>query len=70
MDNELEKRKRKIILIIGKILLLGFMSFLISPVLWIWYGWSIAWKVGLTGLLIWLIFTFIYKFIKDTLKEL
>ena len=36
---------------IGIIQLVFLIMMLLSPIIWIWFKWSIAWKVGLTGIL-------------------
>lgn len=43
--------KARLLLFIYFIMALGVITFLASPFLLIWCSWSIAWRVGLTGLL-------------------
>ena len=67
-------KKEKIIKEVGKPILkpLGItqgvflLGFLFSPIIWIWLGWSIAWKTGLTGLIGTLLIYMIYSSVKRT----
>ncbi len=45
-------------------------TFIVSPLLWIWVSWSVAWRVFLTGLILSFIFTWIYKVIKATINDI
>lgn len=42
--------KSKLLLVIFFLMALGFITFLVSPFLLIWVNWSLAWRVGATGL--------------------
>lgn len=69
--------KDKIISEVGRPVLrtLGFaqsiflLAFIISPFLWIWVGWNIAWKTGLTGLIGTILIYGIYKIAKTAIAE-
>ena len=45
------------------------LAFIISPFLWIWSGWDIAWKTGLTGLIGTILIYGIHKIAKRTVTE-
>ena len=62
-----EKKYLKPISIIQIVFILTFIS---SPFLWIWFGWSIAWRVGLTGLIGVLIFGIIMAEITKAIQKL
>lgn len=67
----------EIILETGKPILrpLGFaqaiflLAFIISPFLWIWHSWHIAWKLGLTGIIGTIITHILYKVAKKIIAE-
>lgn len=42
--------KSKLFLAVYLLMTLGFLTFLTSPFLLIWVSWSLAWRVGATGL--------------------
>ncbi len=42
--------RAKLLLLVYFLMALGLITFLASPFIWIWAGWSIAWRVGTTGL--------------------
>lgn len=54
---------------------LGFMqafcliSFISTPFIWMWFDWSLAWKIGLSGLIGALIVWRIYEFVKSVINE-
>ncbi len=50
--------------IIVNLRLISFIPFLASPFIWIWFGWSNAWRLGLSGLLLMIIIHFIAKVIE------
>jgi hypothetical protein len=54
---------------IGIIQLIFLFAFIFSPLIWIWYGWNIAWKICLTGLIGVIIFYGIYKFLKKIIID-
>lgn len=43
--------KSKLLVALFVLMTLGLVTFLVSPFLLIWVSWSIAWRVGLTGLI-------------------
>lgn len=42
--------KSKLLLVVFTLMALSFLTFLASPFLFIWASWSLAWRVGATGL--------------------
>ena len=40
-----------------------------SPFIWMWIDWSLAWRVGLSGLLTAIVCAAIYNFVKKTIRE-
>lgn len=42
--------KSKLLLVIFFLMALSFLTFLASPFLLIWASWSLAWRIGATGL--------------------
>lgn len=50
----------------GLIALIGFFS---SFIFWIWYGWSIAWKIGLTSIVVVVISRFLQESFNRGLKK-
>lgn len=42
--------KSKLLLALFILMALGLVTFLVSPFLLIWVSWSLAWRVGATGL--------------------
>jgi ABC-type bacteriocin/lantibiotic exporter with double-glycine peptidase domain len=48
---------------------ISLLLMVISPFIWIWHSWSLAWKVGLTGILGTIIILAIYKIAKKTVVD-
>jgi len=42
---------------------------LVSPFVWIWLGWSLAWKIGLSGIVGVILIYFIYNRVQKTIKN-
>lgn len=42
--------RAKFLLILFFLMGLGFITFLVSPFILIWFGWDLAWRIGATGL--------------------
>ena len=42
--------KSRVLVILFFIMAVGFITFLLSPLILIWGSWALAWKVGATGL--------------------
>ena len=40
---------KRILLVLNWIRIVSFLSVMLSPFIWMWIGWGIAWKVCLTG---------------------
>ena len=45
------------------------LMLLVSPFLWIWKDWNIAWKIGLTGIIGTVLIYGIYSVVKGAVKE-
>jgi hypothetical protein len=45
------------------------LAFIVSPFIWIWHSWDIAWKTGLTGFIGTIVIYGVYKIAKKTVKE-
>lgn len=79
MNNEklLEKHIEEAVLTIGSPILqpigivqgIFILALLSSPFIWIWVGWGVAWKVGLTGIIGTVVLYFIYSGIKRVFTE-
>ncbi len=65
----IEEVGRPILRPLGLIQGVFLLAFLISPILWIWIGWTIAWKVGLTGLIGSILIYWIYKIAKQVVTD-
>jgi hypothetical protein len=64
----------KLLLILFGFVALGLLVFLSSPLLLIWIPWSIAWRVGLTGLVssivLFIAWWIIFNMLQATLKQI
>jgi hypothetical protein len=60
-DQMISEIGRPILRPLGLIQAVFLAALISSPFLWIWAGWTLAWKVGLTGFLGILIFKGIYN---------
>lgn len=54
---------------LGILQLLLLLLFISSPFIWIWHSWSLAWKLGLTGIFGMFIVYAVYKMVKETVTE-
>ena len=60
---------RKILLPLGIIQLLILIALISSPVIWIWHSWGLAWKVGLSALVLAIFINSFYKYLNNALKD-
>ena len=65
----IEKMLHKASITTSIVYLIGALGMLQSIFIAIWYSWSIAWKVGLTGFVLVLVSSLAYKFYKDVVKK-
>ena len=68
-DEIISEVGRRILRPIGFAQLIFLLAFIISPFLWIWSGWDIAWKTGLTGFIGTILTYWIHKIAKKTVTE-
>ncbi len=54
---------------IGVLQLISLILFSISPFIWIWISWVIAWKLALSGLLGMILMYGLYTLVKNIIKE-
>jgi hypothetical protein len=52
-----------------KIIGLSLLLFFASPIVWIWFSWYYAWRIGLTGICLFFILVIIKTAIKQHLEE-
>lgn len=71
MDKEklIKRNANKIFRLLGIMQLLFLMLIISSPFVGIWYSWSLALKLGLTGFFGALVVNRIYSFIKKCISE-
>lgn len=55
---------------LGVAQLVSLIGFFTSPIIWIWCGWNLAWKVGLTLLVICAIISIFYHAIKQIIEQM
>lgn len=55
---------KKVKNIVGAVYLISIIGVILSPIVWIWLGWSLAWKVGLSSIIISIYFHKVLKFIE------
>ena len=60
---------KRILSVLNWVWILSFLSGMLSPFIWIWIGWGIAWKVCLTGLILGYISRFYITEIKKEINE-
>ena len=60
----------KIYKILNLLSFIAVVAVMISPFIWIWLGWSLFWRVLLTGLLSLIITGFTTKIVKGIEEEL
>ena len=65
IDSEINKYLRPI----GILQAISLMAVFSSPFFWIWTSWSIAWKVGLSGILAMLVFYLIYSTLEKAIRK-
>ena len=59
----------RIKLLIGVIQAIALVTLLLTPIIWIWDTWSLAWRIGLTALIVVLICKILYAGVEDALKR-
>jgi len=60
---------RPILIPLGIAQAVFLLAFIVSPFIWIWHSWDIAWKTGLTGFIGTIVIYGVYKIAKKTVKE-
>ena len=50
--------------------LFAFIGFVCSIISWPFFGWTVAWRMGLTSLVCILLFAMVYNGLKNLLKKL
>jgi hypothetical protein len=61
---------KPILIPLGFLQLLLLLLFLSSPFVWIWHSWSLAWKLGVTGLFGCIFVFLIYKLVKQSITNI
>lgn len=56
-------------LIISLCAIIGFIGLFSSIIFWVWLGWSIAWRVFLTSLVVFILFSMFQKGYNNGIKE-
>lgn len=60
---------RPILVPLGIVNVLSLVFIMLSPILWIWYNWDIAWKVGLTAIAVYIVSLVLYHVAKEIIKK-
>ncbi len=68
-DELIKFAEKKITFPIGVVAAIFLISFLLSPIVWVWYVWALAWKIGLTGIMGYLFFLAVYKLFKNVIPK-
>lgn len=54
---------------LGILQALLLLLFIVSPFVWMWHSWSLAWRLGLTGLLGNVVSYCVYSIVKKSVTE-
>ena len=54
---------------LGIMQMLCLMAFISTPFIWMWFDWSLAWRIGLSGLISAIVVYGIYKVVKNAIDE-
>lgn len=54
---------------LGVMFIISMVGIFSSPFIWMWYNWDIAWKVGLSSIILFIILRFIYLVSKHLINE-
>jgi Na+/melibiose symporter-like transporter len=65
----IEKVGRPLLRPLGLLQGVALLIFFASPFVWVWGGWSEAWRIGLTGIFGIIIFNLLYNTVKKVVKE-
>lgn len=60
---------RPILMPLGIVNVLSLVFIMLSPILWIWYNWDIAWKVGLTAIVVYIVSLALYHIAKRIISK-
>ncbi len=56
------------------LMILGILGIIVSTFIWVWIGWQLAWKIGLTGLLTFFLsglgWAVTYHLVQSTIKSI
>lgn len=56
------------------LMILGILGIIASTFIWVWIGWQLAWKIGLTGLLTFFLsglgWAVTYNLVQSTIKSI
>ena len=54
---------------LNTVLFMSMIAIVTSPVVWVWYGWTLSWKVFVTGLVVFGIFYGIDKVMRSVIND-
>lgn len=60
---------RPFLIPLGILNILALLGFVASIIVWIWISWALAWKIGLTCIIVALISSMVYKFVRRIIKS-
>jgi hypothetical protein len=69
--DELKKALKKYppVRIVGKLQLISLLAVIVSPFIWIWHTWELAWQIGLSGIVGVIICYFADLILKEAIQQ-
>lgn len=68
-EEYVNQKIRYMAIAVGLVNLIVVISLFASPIVWIWHGWDLAWKIALSSFILHKIINPIYEAIKKTLPD-
>jgi len=60
---------RPFLIPLGILNILALLGFVASIIVWIWISWALAWKIGLTCIIVAIISSSLYKYIRRMIRS-
>lgn len=68
-EEAIKEAKRKFFVPLGILQIICFTAIISTPFIWIWVSWSLAWKIGISGLVLFVVIGVIYIAIKKVIEK-
>jgi membrane protein implicated in regulation of membrane protease activity len=69
-EEVIQEMGRPFLMPLGIMQMLCLLAFISTPFIWMWFDWSLAWRIGLSGLISAILVYGVYKVVKNAINEI